>query len=299
MSKRPRTALTAGVEESGNVPIVRTIPYNHGLKRIHCLFHSDDRDFGTNETPGFYLTGFGNGIKHAHVSVRNVTLPMTFYPVTTGSNVFAFTTDSGTAGSVTLDEGWYTAATLAAEAQTKLRAATAMADLSVYAYDATRNPGFNANGLLLFRSALSALFLEWTGSATTTSDWAPRLFGFANGTDYRSSTVGGAQELPAVYPCDVLAGMRSIDIGCTLGPPHYWDSIDNQIRRTIERVPLPSDVQFGDTLVHQPPNMSEFIVEDFSQTSSVQFDLTDNRDLPVDLNNQGWAIELIVDPVDV
>lgn len=296
MSKRARTALTAGVEESGNVPIVRTIPYNHGLKRIHCLFHSDDRDFGTAERPGFFLTGFGNAIKHAHVSVRNVTIPLTFYPVNEHSGVFSWTSGAFGTETITLNPGWYSAAGLAAAIETALHNAGDPSDMKVYAQDATYNPLFNERGLLLFRHATGSFHFE--GQSPNTPAYAHRLFGFAPSTLYSSVGVNPSV-LPAVYVCDVLAGMRSIDIGCTLGPPHYWDSIDNQVRRTIERVPLPSDAQFGDTLVHQPPNMSEFIVEDFSQTSSIQFDLTDNRDLHVDLNGAGWAIELIVDPVDV
>lgn len=297
MAKRPRTALI-GSDESGNVPIVRTVPYNNGLKRVHFLFNSDNRDFGTNERPGFYLTGFGNAIKHAHVSVRNVVLPMTFYPVDENSGVFSFATDSGE-GTVTLEPGWYTAATLAAEAQSKLVAVTSKADISVYASDATYNPNFNTNGLLKIRSASDALLLRWMGTSSNTSAWAHRLFGFAANTQYTGTTVSGAQELPSIYPCDLLAGIRSIDVGCTLGPPHYWDSIDNSIRRTIERIPLPAEMEFGDTLVYEPPNMSTFIVEDFSSHASMQFDLTDNRDLPMDLNGHSWAIEMIVDPVDV
>jgi hypothetical protein len=298
MAKRARTALTAGAEESGNVPIVRTIPYNHGLKRIHLLFHSDDRDFGTAERPGFFLTGFGNAIKHAHVSVRNVTVPMTFYPVDENSGVFVWT--SGVSGTVTitLEPGWYTASTLAAEIESKLQDAGDPSTMKVYAYDATNNPYFNSTGALLFKSTTTPASFSFEGANASTSDYAHRLLGFAPSTVY-SATGSNPYTLTPPYVCDVLAGMRSIDVGCTLGPPHYWDSIDNQIRRTIERVPLPSDAQFGDVLVHQPPNMSEFIVEDFSQTASVQFDLTDNRDLPIDLNGAGWAIELIVDPVDV
>lgn len=292
-NKRPRTALNAGTEY-GSVPIVRTVPYSNGLRRFHVVFDAANRDAGTVANPTFYLTGFGNAVKHARVSVRRVRIPLTM-PIG-GGTFFAVGNITGAPGTLQcrLAEGLYQShADIAAALQTALNAMdglpggvnfTVTYDSSAYKYNFTATGTGTAN-----------FNFQFDTSTAVSSPYAHRLLGFEDSSE--NTAVDG--ELTSTTWTDLFGGIHSIDVFSTMVQPRMWDSRTNSLEPVIEHLVFGRGAEWGDIIDYMPPNMTTFVVDDFSQISSVQFRLVDTFGEEIDLNDFGWSIELIVDPVDV
>jgi hypothetical protein len=133
----------------GSVPVVRTIPYSNGLRRMHVIFDSAYRvnnsngsaasESRNNTRPLFNLVSFGTEIDHARVAVRSVIIPLTFHTINSTNNVFRID-DNGTGRTITITPGFHTATTLVADINATLTAATS--SIVFYAYDAPNNPDF-------------------------------------------------------------------------------------------------------------------------------------------------------------
>lgn len=276
--------------DPGTVPIVRTLPYSNGLRSLGFVFNSKDRltAMSTISHPLFEVRSFGNQFDNARVSVRAITLPLTFYPINSTNNTFVVN-DNGTDRTVTISEGWHTASSLVAEINSDLSAG------GVTAYiDAVNNPAFEYTGQIKFSSA-DTFYLDM--DHTSTSDNVHHVLGFAEGVDATATDNTTTHDLYGDSPLDVLGGLRALYVHSSLCPPRLWNSIHKRMDRVAEMVYLDSANQFGDLYTWVPTKQTSFVVSDFSRTSSVEFYITDNLDNNVTLNSD-WSIELQVDPLD-
>jgi hypothetical protein len=226
--------------------------------------------------------------------VRTVIIPFTFDTINSTNNAFRIN-DNGTNRTITITPGFHTATTLAADVNASFIAAGSAVRL--YAYDATNNPDFEFTGKLRFFSP-DTFFLDWDHAAN--SDNTHYVLGFNNVTDSTAVAIAADFELFSDHVMDVTGGIRAIHVHSSLAPPnHMWLAIHDSMDPVIEMVPLLSETVPGDMVVYTPQNQSFFIVENFSQRSTVRFELRDNFDQRIDLKNKNWIIELTVDAIDL
>lgn len=96
------------------------------------------------------------------------------------------------------------------------------------------------------------------------------------------------------YPPDPWQGTRTLNIECTLSFGHMYSTTRNRLVPVVERVPITAGHP-GSVIVYEPPIPSTFIVEGFSTVSIVKFEVRDNLNRIIDLHNQDWSIEFVVE----
>lgn len=96
------------------------------------------------------------------------------------------------------------------------------------------------------------------------------------------------------YPPDPWQGTRTVNVECTLSFGHMYSTTRNRLVPVVERVPIAAGHP-GGVIIYEPPIPSTFIVEGFSTVSIVKFELRDNLNRIIDLHNQDWSIEFVVE----
>lgn len=101
-------------------------------------------------------------------------------------------------------------------------------------------------------------------------------------------------KIMADYPADPWQGVRTYNIECNLSFEHMYSTTRNRLVSVVERVPVVTG-QPGQNIVYEPIIPSTFIVDSFSTFSLIKFEIRDNLNRIVDLHNQDWSIEFVVE----
>ena len=142
----------------------------------HISLSSKDRT-NTSDNVSNYTFRLANPIRDViAISIDSINFPISYYTVMTGINDTIVVEQSSVEYTATLVQGNYTAAELAAEAQTRIRAAFSPDNLHTVVFTALTQKFVIATGG-------SAFTINWSNSTAN----ADKLFGF-NNTDTASAT---------------------------------------------------------------------------------------------------------------
>lgn len=210
-------------------------------KSTLIVLDSRDSELSDNYRTYFLLNSHHHLQSHAEhqsLSVLNVELHNTVYPINANNNLLKITEVGGGVDTITITENYYTGTTLATEIQTQLNAAAGLAYTYTVTYDSTTKKITIDTG---------------NGAQTITYNSIANDILVPLGMDLTDST--STQTKVSSYPI-IISGTRYVDVVSNL---QFRNIQSGRSSNVLVRVPM--TVPFGNTLFYEPNHHHDMYVK--------------------------------------